>query len=148
MFTSPEPSKKNPREFSIYFYPYTFRGADRPHGFSYCFRNSSGECVFHGIIFAPAMIGPRSMVVPRAEIARELPEPLNQWAEAGHVPYLPAGRPIGQVGACNRPAESRGVYSRQWIRPPGKNATDAARRIYAARMRAREQRESKGQSHV
>ena len=122
--------------YVIRFEPYFFRGAQRPHGFRYCLRNSSNGCAFHGIVFGP-----------RENIGLELPEPLNQWAAAGHLPYLPADRPIGHLGSCLKPPRMEYIRER-WLRPPGPNATDLQRRIYEARMLAREQRQMKGPDHV
>lgn len=113
---SPEPA------FKLYVEPYTFRAASRPHGWAYCLRNSSGECAFHGVVFGP-----------QANIAEDLPQPLGEWAKAGHLPYLPSPRPIREFGACH--LEPRKVYIRSVWRPRRlpKHASEADRRIAAAR---------------
>lgn len=121
-------------KFKLVIEPYIFRGADHPTGWRYCVRNNGG-CFAHGIVFGP-----------RENIAAEIGEPFGEWIKGGHLPYLPADRAIGHLGSCLKPA--RMEYIRRWIRPPGPNATDAQRRIYEARLRAREQNEMKGLSHV
>lgn len=124
-------------KFKLVIEPYSFRGPDHPTGWRYCLR-SGLVCHAHGIVFGP-----------RENIGFDLGEPFDEWIEGGHLPYLPADRPIGHLGSCLKPANME--YIRRcvrWIRPPGPNATDADRRIYEARMRAREQRESKGLPHV
>jgi hypothetical protein len=150
MFMSPESMPA----IAIYFHPYTFRGADRPHGFSYCLRGCVGEgftgqCLAHGTVFGP-MARIEDELLIDANVGRMQPAAANivfQWIKDGHVPYLPADRPIGHLGSCLKPPVMEYIRER-WIRPPGKNATDEQRRIYEARMHAREQRQMKGPDHV
>lgn len=141
---SPEP------HFALIVEPYSFAGSARPTGWRFCLRIHPSQtesiaathakglsvCTAHGIVFGQ-----------RDNIAFDLPEPFNEWLREGHLPYLPADGPIGHLGSCLKPPRLEYIRER-WIKPPGQTATDPERRMYEARMRARQNKLMKGDDHV
>lgn len=133
---------------AIHYLPYVFRGSDRPTGFEYCV-HAGDECVGHGLVFGKLESIATDLTLGES-LAQMTPAAsllVIEWIASGKVPYLPAAPLIGHLGSCLLKEAPR-VYSRRWIRRPGPNATDAAKRIYEARMTAREQNQSERFSHV